>query len=181
MDTQDMFRVFDACRPSVPQVLEYLERISGHSPFDLIFSKDGKETITNQISRDLGELIGIVINRTVFYAKGLGRKDVISKENDITVNDLFEFAKTLHSKARPMNKKALEILNKNSENYEKVFNSLKVFGYSALPLQDRYQVFEKPCNEDCVHTLNISGGCVGFTRISSFAYFQNIFFCASCE
>lgn len=43
MEKEEIFRIFNACQPTVAQVKEYLEKISGDSPFDLIFRKDGKE------------------------------------------------------------------------------------------------------------------------------------------
>lgn len=176
METQEIFRVFDACQPSVAQVRAYLERISGLSPFDLIFSKNGKETITDKIGHGQGELVGIVIDKTIFYAKGLGKHN---KENIVSCQDVFAFGQTLHPKAIPMNFKTLDILRKNINEYYKLTDMLQVFGYQALPLQNYYLLIEK--SSDCrdADYYDLCGDCGGNSTISNFLKFDNIFFCAS--
>lgn len=176
METQEIFRVFDACQPSVAQVREYLERISGVSPFDLIFAKGGIETITNQIKHNQGELIGIVMDKTFFYARGLCKSD---RNNILSSNDVFAFGRTLHPKALPMNRKTLAILRKNIDAYKKTADMLQVFGYNILPLQTHYPLFEKDDNVAYVSYFDINGIGIGNSKIPYFLCHDNIFFCSS--
>ncbi len=90
MNDKDLFRIIDACQPTKAQIKKYYDLISGKekSPFDLIFIKDGQQIITRRLKKDLGEVIGIIIDDTIFYAyqfcnelvgnDGITRQDVIN-------------------------------------------------------------------------------------------------------
>ncbi len=185
MEKKEIFRIFDACEPTIVQVKEYLERISGNSPFDLVFMKDGNEVITRCIKKDMGELLGIVIGHMVFYAKGLGREEGKAlSQDEITIADVFAYGKKkFHPKAFPMNRDALEILCRNRMEYAKLLDMLSVFGYKALPLQNGYLPINdsKNSQQTFADYCDIFGDDDGGSDIKNFIYFSNIFFCSSIK
>lgn len=178
MNTKDLFKIFDACGPTVAQVQEYLDRISGNSPFLLVFLEDGKEIFTKKITCDNPELVGIVIEDTVFYTKAMTKDDFDSAKR-LSVNDVFAFGQKIDAKAQPMNEASLALLKKYFSDCEKLQDMLQAFGYSLSLLQDWYLLFDKPCDNTYADDFNLYGYCDRNTDISHFLTFcGNIFFCA---
>lgn len=181
MTNQELFRIFDACQPSVAQVKEYLERISGVSPFDLIFVKGNQNRITNKISPDAGELVGIVIEKTIFYIKGFEKKEAPDTQK-ITTDDVFAFAQKLYprNRALPMTLENLQTLVKNREKFEDLCQMLSVFGYEAPHLQKAYLLFGKNGSSTCGDYYTADGSPDGATDISYFIKNHGkIFYCES--
>lgn len=174
-----MFRVFDACQPTVAQVRDYLERISGNSPFDLIFINDEKTKITKNLDYNLGSLFGVVIETTVFYTQVLSQKD--NKDNRrFSTEDVFAFGNKIYHKAHPLNKEAIQLLGKNKEAYEALGNMLEVFGYYNLPpLQEHYLILEEAGNSTYADTSDLSGFSDGGSDIAYFLKSKNIVFCSN--
>ena len=177
MNTQEVFRVFDACQPTVAQVQEYLERISGHSPFNLIFAKDGKEKVSQKLDYNLGQLVGVVIESTIYYTQVMSKKDN-PNDKDVSFNDLFAFGRQIHPKARPLNLKDLKLLGKHKKEYKKLCDMLSVFGYSAPALQNCYIAPSCERKDSYAKTYDLFGDCDGATDIANHLHFYNIMFCA---
>lgn len=181
MDKKDLFRVFDACQPTVAQVREYLERISGNSPFDLIFVDDGKEKITRNLNYNMGSLLGVVIESTVFYTQIMSKEDN-NDDRDLTADDIFAFGRKIHPKARPLSKADVLLLGRYKKEYETLGDMLKVFGYSNLPpLQNYYLLLKKAGNYTFADDINLLGYNEGNTNIAHFLHFRNIMFCAGWQ
>lgn len=181
MTNQELFRIFDACQPSVIQVKEYLKRISGVSPFDLIFVKGNLNKITNKINPNTGELVGIVIEKTIFYIKGFEKKEVPDGQK-ITTDDVFAFAKKLYPKSRalPMTLENLQTLAKNREKFEDLCQMLSVFGYEPPLLQEAYLLLGENGSSTCGDYYTADGSPDGATDISSFIKnYGKIFYCES--
>lgn len=178
MDKKDLFRVFDACQPTVAQVREYLERISGNSPFDLIFVDNGKEKITRNLNYNMGCLLGVVIETTVFYTQIMSKEDN-KDDRDLTADDIFAFGHKIHPKARPLSRADVLLLWQYRKEYEALGDMLKVFGYSNLPpLLEFYLLLEK--NGNYAYSFE------GFywdeaAPIAHFLRFNNIVFCAGWQ
>lgn len=181
MDKKDLFRVFDACQPTVAQVREYLERISGNSPFDLIFIDNGKEKITRKLDYNMGKLLGVVIETTVFYTQTMSNEDN-KDERRLTANAIFAFGRKIHPKARPLSEADILLLRKYKEKYEALSDMLEVFGYFNLPrLQNYYLLLKEAGNYVYADNIDLFGYNAGTSDISNFLHFNNIIFCAGWQ
>lgn len=178
MDKQDLFRIFDACQPTVAQVTEYLERISGKSPFRLIFVKDGKEKTTKTIEKGLGVLSGVIIEDTVFYTKVMTKQDA-DENQQLTANDVFEFGcRCINQGARPLRKADILLLGKHREAYNSLLDRLSFFGYSAPILQDYYLKLNLPGAYTSCANCDLTGYSDGHPSIANFLHFHDIIFCS---
>lgn len=181
MEKEEIFRIFDACQPTVAQVKEYLERISKESPFDLIFCKDGKETITKKIAYDLGELIGIVVEKNIFYTKPLTKSD-ISCLDDITAHDVFAFGKKIHAKALPLNQKTISLIEKHYNDFLQLADMLDVYGYPKVYTQQQFLLIDDFDKNTFGQYYKICSGCDGATLIRYFLKkYGDIYFYASIQ
>lgn len=182
MKNEDLFRIFDACKPTVEQVRQYLERISGNAAFDLFFSKGGKKFLTRKIEPGLGELVGVVIEKTLFLAKGLSLEDFSGiNKNDrlkLTQKDIFEEGRNCYRNAFPLDEKALEILERHAEEYENLTDMLKTFGYFLLPLQEKYLMLDKDSEKTCADYRMLDGCFLGNANLGYFLRTEIIPLCA---
>lgn len=180
MEKEEIFRVFDACQPTVAQVREYLEKISSNSPFDLIFRKDGKEIITKHISQNMGELVGIVVKKTVFFVKPMSFDDVKDLNAPVTAEMVFDFGKKIYSKAIPLNDDVIQLLKKNKNTFLQVAEILEIHGYSKQYTQDQYLLFNNIKDKNFGEGFDFDIEYVGEVNISYFLEaIGNIYFCAS--
>lgn len=179
MQKEEIFRIFDACQPTVTEVKEYLERISSNSPFDLIFVKDGKETFTKKIARNMGELVGIVVGTTIFYAKPMTFDDV--KDKDIVSTDIvFAFGQKIHPKAFPLNEKAIKILQENRHIFLQIAEMLEFSRYPDPYSQKQYLLLDQNDNKTDGLFFDFESNIQNFTDIAHFLKnYGNIYFYAS--
>lgn len=177
MEKQELFRVFDACQPTVAQVREYLERISGYSPFALVFNKNGEEIVTNQLEQNKGQLVGVIIESTIFYTQVMSKKDN-PKDKRLSCRDVFAFGYKIDPTARPMKTKDLKLLNKYRKEYSKLFDMVQIFDYFLPALQNSYVILNEPSTYTFLDTYDLSGYCDGSSDISHYLHFRNIIFCA---
>ncbi len=181
MKKHEKFKVFDACQPTVSEVKEYLERISGEAPFNLIFVKDGKKNITNKLKKDLGELEGVIIDRTIFYTKCLDRayRDTLPEDTKLSAEDVFRAGRVLlqPKDVTPMSDNDLELLKDNLDDYVKLLDMLSVWGYEAMPLQNVYMTINKTTEKTFLEVCDIYGCYEGESDIFHHLYFRKIFFC----
>ena len=181
MEKEEIFRIFNACQPTVAQVREYLEKMSGNSQFDLIFRKDGKEYFSKTIAPNMGELVGIIVDKTIFYAKQMTYNDV-KKLNKINARTVFEFAKNIHSLAMPMNMKAFNLLKNHQEDFYELSQKLEVLGYPKIYRQQSYLLFENVCDAEMTSIYSLVHGFVGNCSIEFHLRMSgNIYFCASIQ
>lgn len=181
MEKEEIFRVFNACQPTVAQVKEYLEKISGDSPFDLIFRKDGKEFFSKKITPNMGELVGIVVEKTIFYAKQMTYADT-KKLDTVNARAVFDFAKNIHSRAMPMNMKTFTLLKNHHEDLHELSQKLEVLGYPKIYRQQTYLLFEKDSDAEMTSIYNLIHGFVGNSSIEFHLRMNgNIYFCASIQ
>ncbi len=182
MEKEELFRIFDACQPTVTQVREYLKRISDISPFDLIFRKDGKETITKKIAPNMGELVGIVVEKNVFFVKPMSFDDVKDLNAPVTAETVFDFGKKIYSKAIPLNENVIQLLKKNKNTFLQVAEILEIHGYSKQYTQDQYLLFSTVNNKSFGDGFDFDIGYVGEVNISYFLESHgNIYFYASIQ
>lgn len=182
MKNEDLFRIFDACKPTVEQVRQYLERISGNAGFKLMFRKNGKEFFTDKAEPHLGELVGVVIEKTLFLAKGLTLKDFSGiNKNDrlkLTQKDIFNEGGNYYPKAFPLDENALAILERHAAEYENLTDMLKTFGYCLLPLQEKYLMIDKDSEETCADYRMLDGCFLGNANLGYFLRTEIIPLCA---
>lgn len=141
MKDQELFRIFDACQPTVAQAKKYYELISGsaRSEFDLVFSKDGNKNITRKLRKDLGKLEGIIVDGVMFYTRSITIDD-FDPEKSITHDKVFRIAKALYPEAALMERGAsFFILEKNLEAIKKLIDKLTYLGYEA-PLKTKFML-----------------------------------------
>ena len=180
MEKEEIFRIFDACRPTVAQVREYLERISGVSPFDLIFFKDGKEIITKKIAPNMGELVGVVVDKTIFYVKPMTFDDVKDLPMPVTTEVVFDFGKKIHAKAKPIDEENFGTFRRNRGNLQNLAQMLSVFGYSACFNQNKYFLFNQNVDECSGLCFNFEKNNCSLSNIKHFLRFSgNIYFYTS--
>lgn len=185
MEKEEIFRIFDACRPTVAQVREYLERISGVSPFDLIFFKDGKEIITKKIAPNMGELVGVVVDKTIFYVKPMTFDEVKDLPMPVTTEVVFDFGKKIHVNAKPIDEFAMNVFAANSHNFLRLSDMLAVFGYDSCFNQDKYLLIAKNDGEHTGQYWYRNLGEFGLDGETDIAHFLesygNIYFYASIQ
>ena len=180
MEKEEIFRIFDACKPTVAVVREYLERISGLAPFDVIFLQNGIERITNQLAPNLGEPVGVVMDRTIFYFRSLCKDDFDANIENLTVEDVLSFAKKLHSKAFPFNNLSMDVLCRNRVLLSETLEMLRVFGYKTPFFGDSYLLFNhyNPSSQEGEY-FDFQHGDDGKTNILHFLRsYGNIYFYA---
>lgn len=181
MQKEEIFRVFDACQPTVAQVKEYLERISGVSPFDLIFKKDGKEYFSKKIAPDMGELVGVVVDKTVFYVKPLTFDDVKDLPMPIMAQTVFDFGEKIYAKAKPWDDAALNVLALHRNDLLLLSDMLVVFGYAPCFKQEKFLLLKRDSGKFGQY-FNFSFVCDGETDIVHFLrFYGNIYFYASIQ
>ena len=184
MEKEEIFRVFDACQPTVAQVREYLEKISSDSPFDLIFRKDGKEYFSKKITPNMGELVGIVVDKTIFYVQPLTFDNLKDLPMPVTTEVVFNFGKNIHVNAKPWNEYALNVFVANYHDLLCLSDKLAVFGYPSCFNQDKYLLLKNDGGHCGQYWYTHSGdvGLDGETNIAHFlGNYGNIYFYASIQ
>lgn len=164
MEKEEIFRIFDACQPTIAQVREYLEKISKESPLELVFRKNGKDSITKKIDRNMGELVGIVVGTTIFYTKVMTWNDVKFMNSEVTAKDVFAFGQKIHPKAIPLNDTVIEILREKRRVFLQIAEMLELSGFPKTYTQKKYLLFNQKdkdtrsiyCNTESNHNALIS-------------------------
>ena len=179
MKTNELFKIIDACNPSISQIKAYLERISGQTPeaFELVFKKDGKLFNTSQIAANQGELIGFVFGKTLFYFKAL-TKEALENKKDFSLQDVLDFGKQLHPKASPLTKEQILMVAKKAKSYANLCDRLSVFGYSIPALPNSYLLFK----DGNVVLFDLEFEDTNYSNFSISNFLQdygNIYFCVS--
>ena len=181
MEKEEIFRVFNACQPTVAQVREYLEKIASDSPFDLIFRKDGKEYFSKKITPNMGELVGIVVDKTIFYAQPMTYADV-QKLDTVNTRTVFDFAKSIHPLAAPINMKAFTLLKDYQKDFRELSEKLEVLGYPKIYKQQSYLLFEKASDAEMTSVYCFKHGFSGSCSIEFHLRMSgNIYFYASIQ
>ncbi len=181
MEKKEIFRIFDACQPTVSQVKEYLKKMSAISPFELIFRKDGKEIFTHEISNDSGELIGVIVDKTIFYARTMTYKDAQAL-GDVDARAVFEFGKSIHSCALPINTEIFTLLKEHQDDFAELAEKLEVFGYPKIYQQETHLLFNCISDAQMASMHNFKHGFIGSCSIEFHLRMRgNIYFYASIQ
>ncbi len=133
MEQHEIFRVFEACQPTIQDVKAYLEWKASDLPFEVIFVKNGKKFAAEEISRNMGRPHAIIIENMVFYVKTFNKAEAGS---GVVTADVFDFAKHISSRAVPLSKKAADILRRNRKKYKELVEKMAVFGYEIPHLPE---------------------------------------------
>lgn len=141
MTKDELFRVMDALNPSLSDVRDYLDRMCGVTPMELVYLKDGKFVFSNSYeANSADELFGFSIPDTkkIICRKTLNR-DCIKKldlENHATlaqniqdwlVREFYPF------KARTAQEKDIDVFYKHRGAFRETLEILQYKGVSELP------------------------------------------------
>lgn len=93
MNLQEKFKIWDATSPTVTEVKAYLNRLCGKTPLTLVYKRpDGKVLRTDKVETDK-KFIGIMIEDTVFFARGFTRADITEEQKDVCAADIRAWTK----------------------------------------------------------------------------------------
>lgn len=141
----ELFKALDSFSPTYELLREYAEtRINFFtSPLTVVFkSHNGHIVKTKTLTADLGELVGVEIEDTLFYARTYGAEQS-QRKIDIKIADVQKYANdNLGKDVKPMTKAEFQLLIKNYDDYKKVVKYLELCGYK-MPLQQWYMPLEK--------------------------------------
>ena len=181
MKTNELFKIIDACDPSISQIKAYLERMSRQAPppFELIFKREEKLFLTKQISANCGELIGVILDNHIFYITPL-TKEFLNKIPEPTFEDVLEFGKKLDPNAqpRPLTKEHLLIFAQKTKLFTNLRERLAVFGIKLPEFPKNYLLFNDK-GEGFVYDLDFEEDGLSSSRVSEFLQiYGDIYFCA---
>lgn len=141
----ELFKALDSFNPTYELLREYAEtRINFfNSPLVVVFkSHNGHIVKTKTLTSDLGELVGVEIEDTLFYARTYSVEQA-QRKIDIKLADVKNYAvENLGKDVKPMTKAEFQLLIKNYDDYKKVVKYLELCGYK-MPLQQWYMPLEK--------------------------------------
>jgi hypothetical protein len=137
MNKEEMFRIFDACNPSVSDIREYLEQVAKTLPLDCLFlGKDGNTIITRCLRFGLGRFVGFVIDKRIYYAetyscKLFGEKPMAHEQNLLNAK-----ARLIHPRATPARLRDLPELAAWLPLLIELSHKLRVYGYQPFQIID---------------------------------------------
>lgn len=155
-----MFRILDAMQPRIRDLNAYLDAICGKTPLKLVYEVDGNLFFTYDILKR-GKFLGIVIDNTVYYAKGFARKDLFDVNGkrlyadfELSVQDILNWMKKhvgspFSSKVHPMTDDERYRLEQHREELDETILILKRHGF-AMPNSSTLAVLnENPESRYC--------------------------------
>ncbi len=182
MTREEIFRIFDAVQPSIEDLNAYLDALCGKTPLKLAYDVNGARVYTHDVLKTEC-FVGIVIENTLFYAKGFSRKDLFDdqgnklyKDMELNVQDILNWIEkhsgtTFSSKAHPMTDDECHLLNKNSVKLEETVLILKRHGLS-MPKSDPLAVLNE--KKDCTFCEYFEG----HSRMEHFLNYADFWICA---
>ena len=139
MNRNEKFAVWDATHPQIIEVKEYLDRLCGKTPLNLVY-KDGNDLIvTNQIKqKKLQQLVGILLNdETVLHLRAFtydDAKPLFGTEGDIDTRTICTWVSSqmaTFSNARPAQEADIKMLDRHKD---KLKTTLEVLDYHGVKL-----------------------------------------------
>lgn len=174
---EELFRIFDACKPTTSDLIAYLKKFSAQSAFDLLFCNDNFVFVTREIKFNQGCLIGVRLGRFLLYAKGISATSFA--EGAISRKDIFDAAAKVASRAKPLDSRLLRILKKYQAEIASLVKTLQEYDYDVSSWnQELHMIFECPSSvkfADFYKNFSIAGAIdiEGFLKNNQILVYQD--------
>lgn len=181
MKQEEKFKIWDATEPTVAEVKEYLNRLCGQTPLQLVFRNQKKELVYSDTILTDHTFVGILVSQTIFFARGYTAEDAAKDEQgelkEVYAKDVFSWVENnplFPPNSRPLLKSDRELLS----HYDKeLLNTLAILEYHRLKMPYyRYDIGWLEGNDDSVFLTDNNGE----TRLNYFLQcYGDIWICHS--
>ena len=176
------FEALDCCGFSKEQLVEYINMKFNKIPnnFRILLETPKGNSLVSRITPDMGKLIGIVIDDTLFFAKTYG-PDQTKNKLEVSLGDINMFGKhEVQSSASPMHPTEFEVLKENFSDFVSIVKLLKVHGYD-MPCPEWFMLIPRKPKTSLFPFVNTQGDEYGQYSLKVFTSFNPILYCARIE
>lgn len=181
MTQEEKFKIWDATSPQITEVKEYLNRLCGKAPLQLVFRSPQKELVYSYQILAEHTFVGILVSQTIFFAKGYtvedAKKEKKGELKEVYAKDVFNWVENnplFPPNSRPLLKRDRQLL---SHYNKELLNTLAVLEYHRLKMPYyRYDIGWLEGNNDSIVLIDNNGE----TRLNYFLQcYGDIWICNS--
>ena len=181
MTQEEKFKIWDATSPEIREVKEYLNRLCGQTPLQLVFRNAGQTPVCSNTILAAHTFVGILVSKTVFFARGYTVKEVAKGERgvlkEVFAKDIFQWVQNnplFPPNSRPMLEKDRRLLDHYAKD---LYNTLEILKYHNLQMPYfRHEIGWLQGNDDSVFVSYSDGE----TRLNCYlAGYGDIWICNS--
>jgi len=168
MEKEKLFKVLDALEIPTDWVYDYLKRITGQTPLNVVYQcKNGRFTVTQEIKKKL-TIVGYVLDDIVIF--NIPYNEYMG--DLLTIGEIKRVGTIRHPKARPISLKELRIMARNAYAFSETITNLKYNGCTGVnPWRRWFIPIDDSMNDnDTVgKTCDITGFFDGASKLGHFA------------
>lgn len=162
MTQEEKIKIWDATEPTIAEVKEYLKRLCGQTPLQLVFRNQKKELVySNTILTD-HTFVGILVSQTIFFAQGYTVNELKKEENgelkEVYAKDVFNWVENnplFPPNSRPLLKSDRQLLSYYKQDF---LNTLEILEYHRVKMPYyRYDIGWLEGNNDSRVLLDNNG------------------------